>query len=223
MNTPSNIPATASDRPSRTIKRYANRKLYDTRDSRYVTLQQIAEFVRAGEDVRIIDNTSKEDLTRATLAQIVYEAEKKAGEANGRAGTMGTLRDLIQNSGERLMSSLREGPVGKLIARRENEPGAPEVVVPVAEPAKRSSILNPKEAIDEISRLADEQVRTVVGHAITTVHQLQNEVKRLQGRIEDLEQKLVAVQRRGQDGEVESEPVATKPATTKRERDTTQS
>ena len=58
---------------SRVIKRYANRKLYDTQHSRYVTLEQIAEMVREGEDVRIIDNTSKEDLTSVTLAQIILE------------------------------------------------------------------------------------------------------------------------------------------------------
>ena len=64
----------------RVIKRYANRKLYDTRDSRYVTLLQIAEYVRGGEEVSIIDNTTKEDLTNVTLAQIVYEEERKSGE-----------------------------------------------------------------------------------------------------------------------------------------------
>ncbi|HEX5656532.1 MAG TPA: polyhydroxyalkanoate synthesis regulator DNA-binding domain-containing protein, partial [Polyangiales bacterium] len=45
----------------RVIKRYANRKLYDTRSSRYVTLPQIAELVRSGEDVQIIDNRTKEN------------------------------------------------------------------------------------------------------------------------------------------------------------------
>ena len=65
------------------IKRYANRKLYDTRESRYVTLQQLGELIRDGEDIRIIDNQSKEDLTKVTLAQIIYE-EEKAG-AKGRA------------------------------------------------------------------------------------------------------------------------------------------
>ena len=44
------------DRPRRVIKRYSNRKLYDTKDSRYVTLLQIAEMVRGGEEVQIIDN-----------------------------------------------------------------------------------------------------------------------------------------------------------------------
>jgi len=42
---------------ARTIKRYANRKLYDTRDSRYVTLDHIAAMVRAGDDVRVVENT----------------------------------------------------------------------------------------------------------------------------------------------------------------------
>src|SRR4029078_9600251 len=63
---------------ARTIKRYANRKLYDTRDSRYVTLDHIAAMVRAGDDVRVVENTTRADLTTATLAQIIFEEEKKA-------------------------------------------------------------------------------------------------------------------------------------------------
>ncbi|GAB4202894.1 MAG: polyhydroxyalkanoate synthesis regulator DNA-binding domain-containing protein [Sandaracinaceae bacterium] len=183
----------------RVIKRYANRKLYDTRDSRYVTLQQIAEFVRGGEDVAIIDNTTKEDLTSATLAQIVYEAEK-AGAEGGRPKTMGTLRELIQNGGERLMTTLREGPMGKLIARREGDSGEkPEAPKPEVEELKgerKNLLLHPKEAIDELQRLADERVRAALGTAIQSVHQLQNEVKRLQGRIEELERNLIALQQR---------------------------
>ena len=55
---------------TRIVKRYANRKLYDTERSRYVTLEQIAEMIRTGEDVRIVDNASKEDLTSITLTQM---------------------------------------------------------------------------------------------------------------------------------------------------------
>lgn len=190
-------------RTPRVIKRYANRKLYDTRDSRYVTLQQIAEFVRSGEDVAIIDNTTKEDLTSATLAQIVYEAEKAGAEA-GRPKTMGTLRELIQNGGERLMSTLREGPMGKLIARREGEPERPEPPkADVDDPKgdRKNLLLHPKEAIDELQRLADERVRAALGTAIQSVHQLQNEVRRLQGRIEELEKNLVALQQRRSQGD----------------------
>src|ERR1700753_33995 len=85
----------------RVIKRYANRKLYDTRSSRYVTLPQIAELVRSGEDVQIIDNRTKENLTGVTLAQIIYESEKSSEEST-RQGAK-TLRDMIQTRGARVL------------------------------------------------------------------------------------------------------------------------
>lgn len=197
---PATIDRSATPRV-RVIKRYANRKLYDTRDSRYVTLLQIAEYVRNGEEVSIIDNTTKEDLTNITLAQIVYEEERKSGEEQRKTSpTLGTLRGLIQNGGERLISSLREGPVGKLIAgRREGEETgeakpAPAMAVPAD--AKKTARMGPKEALDELQRLADDRIRGVLGVAIGHVQNLQAEVRRLQGRIEELEQKLVSVQKR---------------------------
>jgi polyhydroxyalkanoate synthesis repressor PhaR len=191
----------------RVIKRYANRKLYDTRDSRYVTLQQIAQFVRDGEEVTIIDNTTKEDLTNVTLAQIIYEEEKNA--ADGKRATIasvGTLRTMIQQSGERLMTTLREGPVGKLISRSQPPDAAPEPE-PAPEPetpAKKGVFASSKDALDELQRLADDRMRGLLGHAITHVQQLQGEVKRLQARIEELEDRLVKLSRRKD--EVEDEP-----------------
>jgi hypothetical protein len=68
---PPDLESSDGDGARRTIKRYSNRKLYDTRQSRYVTLLQIAEMVRAGEDVQIIDNATKEDKTDVTLALII--------------------------------------------------------------------------------------------------------------------------------------------------------
>lgn len=61
------------------IKRYANRKLYDTETKRYVTLEDLADFVRQGEDVRVVDHATGEDLTSQTLLQVVFEEEKKIG------------------------------------------------------------------------------------------------------------------------------------------------
>jgi polyhydroxyalkanoate synthesis repressor PhaR len=101
----------ATERARRIIKRYSNRKLYDTRDSRYVTLLQIADMVRAGEDVQIIDNATKEDKTEVTLALIISEELK----SQPRSVPLGTLRDLIHQRGEKLLSQLREGPIGRLI------------------------------------------------------------------------------------------------------------
>ena len=81
---------------SRVIKRYSNRKLYDTKSSRYVTLLQIAEMVRAGEEVRIIENRSKEDKTEATLALIISEELK----ASPRGIPLSTLRALIREGAD---------------------------------------------------------------------------------------------------------------------------
>jgi polyhydroxyalkanoate synthesis repressor PhaR len=60
----------------RRIKRYNNRKLYDTESSEYVSLSDIAELVRAGETVEVIDNASGDDLTAQTLTQIILEEGK---------------------------------------------------------------------------------------------------------------------------------------------------
>ncbi len=56
------------------IKKYGNRRLYDTGDSRYVTLEELAEKIRGGTDVRVVDAKSNEDLTQATLTQIILES-----------------------------------------------------------------------------------------------------------------------------------------------------
>src|SRR4029077_8205919 len=81
---------------TRIIKRYANRKLYDTEHSRYVTLDQISEMIRNGDDVKIVDNKTKEDLTSVTLAQIIFEEEKKQRSFL----PLGAMRNIIQNGGE---------------------------------------------------------------------------------------------------------------------------
>lgn len=59
----------------RIIKKYANRRLYDTEDSRYVTLKDIKKIIALGSDVTILDDTSGQDITRALLLQIVSEQE----------------------------------------------------------------------------------------------------------------------------------------------------
>lgn len=59
-----------------TIKKYGNRRLYDATNSRYVNLDDIAELIRQGKDVRVIDAKTKRDLTRVTLTQIITEDAK---------------------------------------------------------------------------------------------------------------------------------------------------
>jgi polyhydroxyalkanoate synthesis repressor PhaR len=60
------------------IKKYGNRRLYDTGESRYVTLDELAAKIRGGADVRVVDAQTSDDLTQATLTQIVLEASNAA-------------------------------------------------------------------------------------------------------------------------------------------------
>lgn len=60
----------------RTIKKYANRRLYDTAISRHVTVAGIRQLVAAGEDVVIVDDTTGRDITRNILLQVIVEAEQ---------------------------------------------------------------------------------------------------------------------------------------------------
>jgi polyhydroxyalkanoate synthesis repressor PhaR len=188
------------DRSKRVVKRYSNRKLYDTRESRYVTLLQIAEMVRAGEEVQIIDNATKDDLTEVTLAQIIYEEQKQ----HSRSVPLQTLRDLIHQRGEKLMTQLREGPLGRLLP---NEKEGEEKVEgqPVSEPDEHSTyggtpakdkddqkkgILDQsREALEALQTRIDERVRSALT-SFRPFQQLQDEVSRLKERIEELEQKL---------------------------------
>lgn len=68
-----------SDQPT-TIKKYANRRLYNTGTSTYVTLEDLASMVKDGEDFLVYDAKSGDDITRTVLAQIIFEQENKAGQ-----------------------------------------------------------------------------------------------------------------------------------------------
>ena len=105
-----------------TIKRYPNRKLYNTETKRYITLDGIATLIKQGEEISVIDHASEEDLTTLTLTQIIFEQEKKGGGFLPR----NVLTGLIQAGGETLGSLRRTmvaplqlfGPVEEEIDRR---------------------------------------------------------------------------------------------------------
>ncbi len=76
----------------RVIKKYQNRKLYDTKDSCYITLDEIAALIRKGEDVTVVDNRTKADVTSIILTQILVDQEK----ANKSILPLTMLKDIIQ-------------------------------------------------------------------------------------------------------------------------------
>lgn len=91
-------------RAPRVIKRYANRKLYDMSQSCYVTHDEIARLVKEGEDVRIIDNRTKEDLTSLTLTQILWNEEKR----QKKSLPLEKLRDMLQTGGDFIQRRIAE-------------------------------------------------------------------------------------------------------------------
>jgi len=189
--------ASESSPPSairRVIKRYSNRKLYDTKDSRYVTLLQIADMVRAGEDVQIIDNATKEDKTDVTLALIISEELK----ARPRGIPLATLKALIRQRGEKILSQLREGPIGKLMPK---EPSGTEgeARLPSIPPGQEDDAAQSKDAqhkgiratIEQWQQTIDERIRAVLPN-FTAFRELQTEVKRVADRLDAIEKRLEA-------------------------------
>ncbi len=88
----------------RTIKRYSNRKLYDTEDKRYITLEQIGELVRDGHDIKVVENQTGEDLTNVTLSQILLEQEKRKEGSLPKSFFM----NLIQRSSTSVVDFVRK-------------------------------------------------------------------------------------------------------------------
>jgi polyhydroxyalkanoate synthesis repressor PhaR len=107
--------ASEARKEPKVIKRYTNRKLYDTVESRYVTLDEIAQMIKGGAEVKIIDNRSKEDLTSVTLAQIIFEEEKKRSQM-----PLGVLREIIRHGGEAVAGFYQEKVGSRLTAGIED-------------------------------------------------------------------------------------------------------
>jgi polyhydroxyalkanoate synthesis repressor PhaR len=93
--------AVAADR--HLIKKYANRKLYDTQTSRYITLEGIADLVRDGHEIQVVDRDTGQDLTPVILSQIVLSEEKRGPARLVDAGT-----DALQERGQALLDYVRK-------------------------------------------------------------------------------------------------------------------
>ncbi len=148
-------------REPKIIKRYTNRKLYDTVESRYVTLDEIAEMIKQGAEVKIVDNRTKDDLTSVTLAQIIFEEEKKKNQM-----PLSVLREIIRHPGDALsgfiqkevtprVASIREEAETRLdrLLRRE-EGGTGELKDDLLRAGQRT--------IEEWQRRADDRVKSLV-------------------------------------------------------------
>jgi len=111
------------------VKKYGNRRLYDTDESKYITLEELAESVRRGKDVRVVDAKTGEDLTTGTLAQIIIE-----GRGAGRLLPPQLLVQLIRMGDDALAEFLGQYVSWALeVYLQTPGPGAGTRLVPPAE------------------------------------------------------------------------------------------
>ena len=169
----------------RLVKRYGNRKLYDTSESRYVTLEEIGRWVKAGEDVKILENDTGEDLTAVTFAQIILEEErKKSGLLSLRM-----LREIIQHGEQALQGIAATVDRGLEAIRTAPERAGRRV----------SELALVSDRLGQLQRIVDETVRRSV-ERVTMLPAFQKEMRRIERSIRALEARIARL-RPGVDGQ----------------------
>ncbi|MEM6730678.1 MAG: polyhydroxyalkanoate synthesis regulator DNA-binding domain-containing protein [Myxococcota bacterium] len=193
------------------VKRYANRKLYDTERSCYVTLDDISGMIKAGEDVQVVDNKSGEDLTTVTFAQIIFESEKK-----NSVMPLSLLRGLIQDGGDAI-SDFYQNQVDTVRARAldirtaaeriqkdvednvsrvfkrdgKGEPTPEELSMTVEERHNLITelVTRSQRTFDELQRNLDQAVKAPVG-AMSRYAGMGREMDEIREKLADLESRL---------------------------------
>jgi polyhydroxyalkanoate synthesis repressor PhaR len=194
--------ASEARKEPKVIKRYTNRKLYDTVESRYVTLDEIAQMIKAGAEVKIIDNRSKEDLTSVTLAQIIFEEEKKRSQM-----PLGVLREIIRHGGEAVAGFYQEKVGSRLTASIEDVKTKTETlrenieqrVRGVTQLLRREGEDNDKSPVKDVlsaGQTAVEELRAKVEESVKQALEsfgsfgVAADIERLRGKIDALEKKI---------------------------------
>lgn len=172
------------------IKRYQNRKLYDTQNSTYVTLDDIARLVKSGEDVQIIDNKNGDDLTAVTLTQIIFEEEKKKKSLL----PLGALRRIIQDGGVTIKDFVEKTIDTGVSSFSRAKEEAEKVIDRIKDefvPGEQGNILQEVlHKTQDFSKKIDEKIKSTV-ESVAHVTSLQNEVRILRKKIAQLEKKLM--------------------------------
>jgi polyhydroxyalkanoate synthesis regulator protein len=164
--------------------------------SRYVTLEGVRDLVQGGEDVRVVDNETGEDLTAVTFAQIIYEEAKRS---NGNK-SLPMLRWLVERGDEAVRDFLRPFERGREALESVREAAERRVQKLVHPGGGKRNILEelmevPQRRLDDLQHRIDAQVRQSV-ERVTKHPALRNEIKRVERSIRDLEKRLGRLTRR---------------------------
>lgn len=216
------------DKQPKVIKRYANRKLYDTERSCYVTLEEIAQMIKEGDEVQVIDNKSKDDLTAVTLAQIIVEEEKKVSRM-----PLKLLRSIIQSGNEAIgdfyqkrvmdpVQNIRDDVERRVesLFKRDERAGSQEGDAaegeaagtdPSGEDERGSNVVkefvtSTHDAFENWQRRIDERVKEALSR-MTHLGHVGGDVATLKERIQELEKRLGEVEGEGhKEGEDRAQP-----------------
>jgi polyhydroxyalkanoate synthesis repressor PhaR len=182
------------------IKRYANRKLYDTQSKTYITLDKIAKLLKAGEEISVLDNTTGEDITAATISQILART-KKGQTDHGASNVMiqllrkgpGTLVDY----GKKYISlwdralTMADEEIERLVERLVKE----KEITPSEGNKLKKEMLNRAEALKKwIAEKIDQRVKEALDLMNLAnreqVSQLTKKIDTLTRKVQSLEKKL---------------------------------
>jgi len=170
----------------KTIKRYPNRKLYDTENSRYITLDEIAEFLREGGEVRVVDSRSSEDITAVTLAQVLVGEEKKSRPVV----PIQRLLTILQSGGEFLQKKIAT-PVTTL--KDEAERTVHRLIRQQPAEELKDFVVSTHRAYEDVQRRVDERLQTMLATVRNLspiqkdMDQLKADMAALKARVEELE------------------------------------
>jgi polyhydroxyalkanoate synthesis repressor PhaR len=180
---------------ARIIKRYSNRKLYDTEDKRYITLEQIQQLVKDGQDIKVVENQTGEDLTTVTLSQILLEQEKRKEGKLPKSFFM----DLVQRSSTTVVDFMRKNVLQYFDSSMLSEESLAENVDQLVQageiPQDEGKQLKEeiKTRTQTFKQRLDELVERRVQDVLTKLNiPTKAELERLNARLEELTKRLEA-------------------------------
>ena len=171
------------------IKRYANRKLYNTDTSRYITLKGISELIRGGKEIQVVDNETGEDITPIVLSQILVDDQKQhRDQPSPVPGRL--LSEIIQKGGDVLYGALRrsvDDAQENITELRQNV--RRWIQPPRVKEFDTSEISRAvHQAVERVLRLIDLPTRSDLEAMNKNLEQLTKALERFEERLRDLEQ-----------------------------------
>ena len=165
---------TEANKP-RKIKRYSNRKLYDTKESQYITLDEIANLVKAGEEIQILDNRNGNDLTEVTLAQILFEEQKK----QTMRMSLQALKEIIRSGGSTISDFIQKRLAQPVQTLKEEAERKVDHI--------RDVFSGLQKGLDDVQKKVDDRIHSIAGGSRAMIR---DQLSSLRKRIEEIEAKL---------------------------------